>query len=303
MVDLTVGTAGRPRGRPQARAALGVLRALKTANRAGDVGMAVLACYVVVAIFGPWIAPHNPNTAGLATPFQRPSLSWPLGADALGRDELSRVIAGARIAVLVPCEIVGIAMALGLIIGHVGGLRSGSWSDYAASRLTDFLFSFPEYVLAIVVLAAMGTGILDAAVAIGIVFAPRFARIVRTATIEVMASPYIDSARLCGATLPQIVVRHVMKNISGPLIVMVAISMSNAEGAYAALSYLGFGAAPPTSDYGSMLSSAQPYLTSDPWLALFPALALVLIIVAFNLVGDAIRDKLSPTETQFGTQA
>lgn len=276
------------------------LRVFVMPNRAGNIGMIILFVFIIAAAFGPFLEPFRPAATGVAAPLSRPgSIHW-FGSDILGRDEFSRVIAGARIAVVAPIGAVGMAVVIGVTVGLVSGFRAGTWTDYWSSRAMDFLFSFPEYVLAIVVMIALGEGLLDASIAIGIVFSPRFARIARTATMEVMAQPYVDAARLGGRSSSRIILTHILPNISGPLLVMVALGLSGAEGAYAALSFLGFGTPPPAADYGRMLASAQPYLTTDPWLVIFPSLALVVLIVAFNLVGDSIRDRFSPNQLATG---
>lgn len=254
----------------------------------------LVGLFVVLAAIGGRVAPYGAEVPGVAHPFAGPSLAHWFGADALGRDELSRVLVGARSAVLAASESVGIAAVAGLVLGVAAGRVADSVTDWSIGRVVDFLFAFPEYVLAIIVIVILGPGLVHASVAIGIVYSPRFARIARTATMSVVVTPYIEAARLAGRSNPYILVRHVLPNISGPMFVMMGLSLASAEGAYAALSYLGFGARPPTPDYGSMLASAQPYLTTDPWLAVFPSCALVLLIVGFNLVGDFLREKLNP---------
>jgi ABC-type dipeptide/oligopeptide/nickel transport system permease subunit len=178
---------------------------------------------------------------------------------------------------------------IGVVAGYVGGLV-----DEALSRLMDLLFSVPSYLLGIVVIVTLGGGLTHAALAIGVVFTPQFGRIARSGTIEVRARAYVESARLSGRGSAWIVFRHIVPNIMTPLSIMIGVTLANAEGAYAVLSYLGFGATPPTPDYGSMLSESQQYMTSDPWLVFFPAAALVLLIFGFILLGDWIRERGDP---------
>jgi len=260
----------------------------------GLAGVLLVGVFVVLAVVGPRVAPYSAELPGVARPFAGPSITHWFGADALGRDELSRVLVGARSAVLAAVESVGIAAVAGLVLGLLAGRVAESITDWSIGRAVDFLFAFPEYVLAIIVIVILGPGLFHAAVAIGIVYTPRFARIARTATMGVIVAPYIEAAQLSGRSNGYIIWRHVLPNISGPMFVMMGLSLASAEGAYAALSYLGFGARPPAPDYGSMLASAQPYLTTDPWLAVFPSCALVLLIVGFNLLGDFLRERLSP---------
>ena len=189
------------------------------------------------------------------------------------------------------------ATLFALVIGTALGLIAGFWGgkiDSLVSRIIDFLFAIPEYLLAILVLAILGRGLLNAAIAIGIVFIPRFARTVRSATQEIMARNYISAARLCGRGQVSIMLRHVLPNITSPLIVIAAINLSMSSGAYAALSFLGFGVRPPEPDFGSMISDSLQYIGSDPWLIVPPALVFVTFILAINLAGDALRDLLDP---------
>ncbi len=260
---------------------------------AGIVGGGVICLFVLAAALGPLIEPHAPNQPLVGSAFQGPSAHYWFGTDQLGRDEFSRVVAGAGIALGSALGSVVVALVLGAVLGVVSGYRGGSWMDYGVSRGIDLLFAFPEYVLAIIVIAILGPGLINAALAIGIVYTPRFARVVRVATIEVMHCTYVEAARLAGRGRGFIVIRHVLPNVTSPLLVITALSLSSAEGAYAALSFLGFGVPPPQADYGSMLGAAEPYLSSDPWLALFPSMALVLLILGFNLFGDWLRDLLS----------
>lgn len=269
-----------------------VLRRSRHANAGGVFGSLIIVVFIVVSIFHGVLQPYNP-TSPLARPFLRPDAQHWFGTDELGRDELSRVMAGTGIALISAFLSVGIALTLGTVLGVASGYRAKTKLDEGVSRLVDILFSFPEYVGAILVIAILGTGLWSACLAIGIIYSPRFARIVRTATVDVTNRAYIDAARLSGRKGRQIVVDHVLPNITSPVMVMIGLSLSNAAGTYAALSFLGFGVAPPAADYGSMLGAAEPYLRSDPLLVIFPAGALVLLIVAFNLLGDWIRDKLA----------
>jgi peptide/nickel transport system permease protein len=253
----------------------------------------VLGAYVILAIIGPRIVPYNPNALTTGPPLTGPSSQHWFGTDELGRDEFSRVIVAVRVAVVVAVASVGLALAAGGLLGIVAGYaRRGV--DSVISRSMDVVFAFPELILAIILVAALGPSLLTAIVAIAVVYVPRFARVARTATLSVAGRPYIEAARLASLSDLRIVVRHVVPNIRAPLIVMTALSMSTAQLSYAALSYLGFGARPPEADFGSMLADAQNFVTFAPWLVVFPALALVGLIVALNLFGDSLRDALDP---------
>ncbi|OKI40755.1 hypothetical protein A6A29_38885 [Streptomyces sp. TSRI0281] len=258
-----------------------------------NAAVAVLLLYVLAAVFGPILSPYAPNQLNVGPQLQGPSADHLFGTDTLGRDQFSRVIAAARPAMGAALIAVALAIVAGTALGTAAGFLRGI-TDGVISRFTDLLFAIPEYLLAILVLAIMGSGMMNAALAIGLVIIPRFARIARGATIEVAGRSYIDAARLCGRGRWWIIRRHVLPNISSPLIVMTAINLSTAEGAYAALSFLGFGVTPPDADFGSMISTAQQYMLTEPWLAVFPALAFVALVLAFNLFGDALRDRMDP---------
>lgn len=249
--------------------------------------------FLILAIFGPWLTRFDPNELNVGTSLSPPSSHLWFGADELGRDEFSRVVAAARVGVLAALESIGIALIIGGILGVIAGLV-GSFFDGLLQRFNDLIFAFPEFLLAILVIAILGPGLFHATLAIGIVYVPRFARIARGATISIRGMAYIEAARLSGRSWLSIVFRHIIPNISTPMVVLTALSMSTAQLAYASLSFLGFGVRPPGSDYGQMLAKAADYMTTDPWMVVFPASALVLLVVTFNLLGDVVRDRLDP---------
>jgi ABC-type dipeptide/oligopeptide/nickel transport system permease subunit len=253
----------------------------------------VLGAYVVIAFIGPWIVPHDPTTLGAAPPLSHPSAQAWFGTDELGRDTFSRVLDAIRVAMIVAAASVGLALVVGTGLGVFAGYFQRSF-DTVTMRAMDVLFAFPELILAIIVIAALGPSVATAIVSIAIVYVPRFARVARAATLTVAGAPYVEAARLSSLPTLRILSRHVIPNIRTPLIVMAALSMSTAQLAYAGLSFLGFGARPPQADFGSMLSTGRSYMTFDIWPVFFPGLALVLLIVAFNLCGDAVRDALDP---------
>lgn len=259
----------------------------------------ILLIFGIFAVFGSQIAPYSPAAQHPADALQGPSAQYWFGTDELGRDQLSRVIDAGKVAVLVAIASVGIALVLGTALGVVAGFLGG-WTDKVLVRVMDVLFSFPALLLAIVIVAAFGSGLSNAIAAIGIVYTPRFARVARGATLTVRNTEYIEAARLAGVSSIRIVFRHVLRNILAPLTVMAALSMSTAQLAYAALSFLGLGVSPPQADYGSMLSRARDFMTFAPWLVIFPALALIVLIVGFNLFGDSLRDLLDPKSRHQG---
>jgi ABC-type dipeptide/oligopeptide/nickel transport system permease subunit len=278
---------------PSSRRKSPVRRFVRTAGVVGTVATLILAVYAFLAIFGPWIVPHDPLQINVGPTMSMPSAEFPLGTDALGRDELSRVIAAVRPALLA-CVI---ATGLALLVGTVLGLAAGFWGgivDNVVARLVDFVFAIPEYLLAILVLAIMGPSLLNASIAISIVYMPRFARTVRGATEEVMARSYISAARLSGRSSGWIITRHVLPNVASPLVVLAAINLSMASGTYASLSFLGFAVRPPNPDFGSMIGDALQYIDGNPWLLVPPAATFVILILAIIIFGDVVRGALDP---------
>ena len=264
-------------------------------HRGGAFGVGVLALFLLLAGFGRWIAPFDPNMGVIADALSEPSRMHPFGTDELGRDILSRVIEGSWIAVVVAGLSVSIAMALGVLLGVIAGYARG-WVDAVVSRALDILFAFPTLLLAIVIVAVLGPGLINAALAIAIVYTPRFARIARAAALTVRTSEFLDAARLAGVRQGTILVRHMVPNVIPSVIVLAALSMSTAQLAYASLSFLGLGVSPPQADWGNMLSKARDFVTLAPWLVIWPTAALVLLMLAFNVLGDAVRDVLDPRQ-------
>ncbi len=257
------------------------------------VAFGVLVVFAMLAFAGGWIAPFNPNELNVGPRMALPSSDNLFGTDALGRDQLSRILVAIQPTVLAAAAATAFALVIGSLLGIVAGFWGGT-VDNIVSRIIDFLFAIPEYLLAILVLAILGRGLLNAAIAIGIVFVPRFARTVRSATEEVMARNYVDAARLSGRSQVWIMTKHVIPNITSPLVVLLAINLSMSAGTYAALSFLGFGVRPPYADFGSMISDSLQYMGSDPWLIVPPAVVFVSFILAINITGDLVRDLLDP---------
>ena len=273
------------------------IRAWRGIGVIGNIGIVICVLFCLAAIVGPSVVPVGANVMG-AIPFLRPSVHFLFGTDELGRSEFSRVVVASRIGILASVESVAVGICIGTPMGIAAGYF-GTAVDEILSRLMDLLFSLPGLLLAIAVIVVLGPGLTHATLALGIVFAPQFGRIARTATIEIRGRAYIEVARLADRGTLWIITRHVLPNIATPLSVMVGLTLSNAEGSYAVLSYLGFGVAPPTPDYGTMLFSGQAYLISDPWLVVFPAIALVLMILGFLFIGDGLRQQLDPENRVF----
>ncbi len=256
------------------------------------VGAATVACIACVALAAPVLAPRDP-VAQTATPLLPPGHGSLAGTDELGRDELSRLIYGARVSLYVGVLAVGIALGLGATSGILAGFYGG-WVDNVTMRTMDVLFSLPALVLAIAITSILGPGVTNVMVAVGIVYAPTFARIARGPTLAVVGLPYIEAARALGASNRTIVLRHILPNVSAPLLVQTTVSLSTAILTEAALSFLGLGTQPPTASWGLMLSAARQYMLLDPWIAVLPGCAIAVTVLGFNLLGDGLRDLLDP---------
>jgi peptide/nickel transport system permease protein len=256
------------------------------------IGAGLIIAVVLVAVAAGVIAPHNP-VSQIAQPLLRPGGAYLAGTDELGRDELSRLIYGARVSLYVGVLAVSIALVLGATSGIIAGFYGG-WLDNILMRAMDILFSLPAIVLAIAITSILKPSLTNAMIAIGIVYAPTFARIARGPTLAVVNLAYIEAARAVGLPNGKIMLRHVLPNVSAPLIVQTTVSLSTAILTEAALSFLGLGTQPPTASWGLMLSAARQYMLIDPWVAILPGVAIALTVLGFNLLGDGLRDVLDP---------
>jgi len=254
-------------------------------------GLGFLTLVTVAAIFAPLIAPYPPNLQNLNVANSGPSaLHW-LGTDDLGRDILSRLIWGGRISIRATFEIVAIAIAFAVPIGLVAGFFRGT-VDAVIMRLMDAMFSFPPLVLALTVAALLGASINDTAIAIAIVFIPSFVRLLRGEVIAVREENFIEAARSLGATSNRLIRRHIVPNVASPIIIQMSLALGYALLAEAGLSFLGLGEQPPTASWGSMLNEGYQFIFTTPWALVFPGLAIMLSVLAFNLVADGLRDSL-----------
>lgn len=229
-------------------------------------------------------------------PLQPPSLAHPFGTDSLGRDVLARVLYGAKISMQVAVTAVLIGSVFGSILGVLAGYAGGI-VETAIMRGVDILLGFPALVLAIGVVAALGFSLQNVIIALGIVYIPQFARIARSAALSVSEEAYVDGARALGYSRRHIIFREVLPNCISPLIVQASLLMAFAIIAAAALSFLGLGVQPPTPSWGGMVSAGSNYLTSAPWISVFPGIAIFVTVLGFNLVGDGLRDALDPRES------
>jgi len=258
-------------------------------------GTLVLLVLVVVGVFGQWLAPSGVNEVDVEHMLEGPSRSHLFGTDELGRDVLSRVLVAARVSLEVGVVSVGLALLVGVTIGLVAGYYRG-WADNALMRCMDVLFAFPVLLLAVAIVAVLGPGLGTAMVAIGVVYAPIFARVTRASVLSVREQVYVRAALSIGASDLRIMRRHVLPNIAAPLIVQTSLSLAFAILSEAALSFLGLGVQPPAPSWGRMLFDGRGFVTDAWWLGVFPGVAILLTVLAFNLVGDALRDVLDPRQ-------
>ncbi|MFI7214326.1 ABC transporter permease [Micromonospora maritima] len=258
-------------------------------------GTVVLLVLVVVGVAGPWLAPSGVNDVDVDEMLRPPSGAHPFGTDELGRDVLSRVLVAARVSLEVGVVSVGIALVAGVTLGLLAGYYRG-WLDSVLMRAMDVLFAFPVLLLAVAIVAVLGPGLLTAMVAIGVVYTPIFARITRAGVLSVREQVFVRAAVSIGASDLRIMRRHVLPNIAAPLIVQTSLSLAFAILSEAALSFLGLGIQPPAPAWGRMLFDGRGFVTDAWWLGVFPGAAIFLTVLAFNLVGDALRDVLDPRQ-------
>jgi peptide/nickel transport system permease protein len=256
--------------------------------------MALMICFAAMAVFAPLLAPYNPATLDLAHRLAPPERAHWLGTDELGRDILSRVIWGARLSLTVAISVVGLSFFVGLIFGGVAGYY-GRWLDLLINiLLMNAFLALPGILLAIAFVAFLGPGLLNLILALSISGWVGYARLVRAQVLAVREREFVESARAVGAGDLRIFTRHVLPNILQPLIVQAAIGMAGAVLAEATLSFLGLGVPPPAASWGTMLNDARPFLFDAPHLVVFPAIAVMLCVLSFNFLGDALRDYLDP---------
>ena len=256
-------------------------------------GLAIVGAIVLAAIFAPLLAPADPLVQNLANAAQPPSLHHPFGTDKLGRDLFSRILYGAQISIRIGFVAVGLAITVGTAIGLVAGYFGGKLGAWLMAAM-DLMLAFPPIILAIAITTILGPSITNVMIAVGIVYIPQYARLARSAVLGVKETEYIEAARALGALAPRILVRHVLPNILAPLLVQATLGIATAELEAAGLSYLGLGARPPAPEWGAMLNDARSYWLSAPWAIVFPGLAITLLVLGFNLLGDGLRDALDP---------
>lgn len=261
-------------------------------NRIGMVGAIIVLLVIVTAVFAPIIAPFDPADQS-ATRLLSPSTTHVLGTDELGRDTLSRIVFGSRVSL----QVAIIAIAVSLLFGGLLGISAGFYGgvvDNILMRLVDILFAFPGLILAIVITGLLGPSSRNAMIAIGIIYAPAFARVIRGSVLSVLNEPYVEAARVIGVTNGRLVYRHIIANILAPMIVLITVYLSSAILAEASLSFLGLGAQPPEPSWGGMLNAARTFMEINPWMAIAPGLAIMIVVLGLNFLGDGLRDILDP---------
>ena len=272
----------------------GSVQRLMAHNRLATMGAVLVSAFALFAVLAPWLAPHDPALIDLPARLQAPSAQHWFGTDELGRDILSRILYGARISMLVGASVVAGSLLLGLIVGSVAGFYGGKVDRFLNIVVMNAFLSFPGILLAIAFVAFLGPGILNLILALCIGGWVGYARLVRAQVLAVREREYVEAARALGASDWRIVTRHIFPNIIQPVIVQAAIGMAGAVLAEATMSFLGLGVPPPTASWGSMLNDGRSHLFDSPHLVLFPACAVMLAVLAFNFIGDGLRDVLDP---------
>jgi peptide/nickel transport system permease protein len=265
-------------------------------NRLVLFGTGLILLVVLLAIFADVVAPYDPTEMKMVDALRRPSAPHPFGTDRFGRDVLSRTIYGSRIALGVALSSIALAFLVGAALGLIGGY-AGGWPDLVIGRVMDVLFSFPTLILAIGIAAMLGPGLNNAALAIAVVYVPLFSRVARGPVIAEREKDHVVAAHGLGAGWPRVVFRHILPNVLAPLIVQASVSLAFAILIEASLSYLGLSAQPPTPSWGNMLNEGRTYLETAPWISVFPGIAIMVAVLAFNLLGDGLRDAFDPRST------
>lgn len=260
-------------------------------QRLAVVALWFLVLIGLVVVLAPLIAPHDPNAIDVRRVLEGPSAEHLLGTDDLGRDVLSRLLFAGRISLLAAVEAVGIALLLGVPLGLISGYVGG-WVDTVIMRFNDALMSFPALILAIAIIGFLGPSVTNAMVAIGIVYAPRLMRVVRGSVLSVREETYIEASRSIGCSPYRMIRRHVLPNVLSPLIVQTTLSLGLAILAEASLSFIGLGVQPPEASWGAMLGRSFAYLAEAPLFVISPGIAITLVVLSFNVVGDGLRDAL-----------
>ncbi|MED4753428.1 nickel transporter permease [Brevibacillus choshinensis] len=262
-------------------------------NKRAMAGLWMVLVFLVVAIFAPWIAPHDPFEQNMQVMLESPSIHYFFGTDEFGRDIFSRVIYGAQISLMIGIVGVLISIVFGVALGTISGYFGG-FVDSLVMRIMDIFMAFPSFLLALAIVSVLGPGMINVMIAIGIFSVPTFARISRSSVISIKNKEYIEAARAMGGTHLFIIWKHILPNSIAPIIVLSTMRIATAILTAAGLSFLGMGAQPPTPEWGAMLSTGREYLRTAPHVSTIPGLAIMFMVLAFNMLGDGLRDALDP---------
>ena len=284
--------AAQPAARVRGRRIRGILR-----SRSIVIGGAVILIVAILAVCAPYIAPFSPEQIGAGRRLSPPGAAHWLGTDEFGRDILSRILFGARLTLYIGIVAVGIGFTCGVAIGAVAAY-AGGWLGGLLMRTIDLLYTFPDVLIALGLVAFLGPSLTNAMIAVGISAIPYYARVTYGVVLAERQKPYVDAAQIVGAGHLRVIVRHLLPNVLPPMIVVASLGFSAAVLSAAALSFLGLGAQPPTSEWGLMLSTGRNYITRAPWMLIEPGLAIFVTVMAFNVFGDGVRDLLDPRQRQ-----
>jgi len=256
-------------------------------------GAGLVAVFLLLTVLAPLLAPYSPYDQDFAAALQPPSAAHPFGTDQYGRDIVSRVMYGTRIALLSILVADGFGLVVGTLLGLIAGFY-GKWVDSAVMRVVDVLLAFPYLLLALIIVAALGPGLLNSMIAIGVVYTPQYARLIRGQVLSVKTTEFVLAAQAIGANRFRIMLRHILPNSFTPVLVMGTLSAGTVVVETAGLSFLGMGSQPPSPDWGAVLAEGQGYFLTAWWNATFPGLAIFAVVIGFNLLGDALRDHFDP---------
>nr|WP_209790599.1 ABC transporter permease [Ensifer adhaerens] len=255
-------------------------------------GLFILVTFVLLAVFAPLIAPYAPGKLSIVNRLSPPSLQWFFGTDEFGRDVFSRTLYAGRLSLLVGAAVVTLATIVGVVMGLLAGYFPKL--DAPIARLIDAMMAFPDILLAIALVAALGPSLTTVIIALSVVYAPRLARVVRASTLVIRELPYVEAARALGISTPHIMTRHVLRNLLSPILVQGTFLFAHAMLAEAGLSFLGVGVSPEIPTWGTMIASGRQYIGQADWVTLFPGIAIVLSVLSLQMVGDGLRDMLDP---------
>lgn len=258
-------------------------------------GLSIVLFLIFVGLLAPWLAPYDPATQNIEERLHSPNSEHLMGTDQLGRDVFSRILYGARISLKVSFLVVTVSLLIGAVLGVISGYIGG-WVDEAIMRLVDLLIAYPGFLFALVVVAVLGPSLVNLLIALAVTGWTGYARIIRGEVLSVKEDEFIKAAQIMGASRSRIMVQHIIPNVVSPIIVLATMNMATVVLATAGLSFLGFGAQPPTPEWGSMLANSRNLLTTAWWMANFPGMAIMLTVFGFNLLGDGLRDVLDPRD-------